>query len=197
MQKNRPALLLSLLLFVAAAPSPVLARSNTALARPGAALARLRADLAGPESATQVLTRWCAALKLAPHAHIRAVRLRRAGSPAPWVRARLRAAPHEDLRYRRVRLMCGSHILSEADNWYRPARLTARMNHVLDNSEQSFGAVVRPLDFHRRTLDAVPWPDRQTALRLTAVLETPDGTPFSLVIENYRPILVTEPGIKR
>jgi hypothetical protein len=36
-----------------------------------AALARLKADLAGRESATQLLTRWCGDLGLASPAHIR------------------------------------------------------------------------------------------------------------------------------
>ena len=169
----------------------VLAMTNPAMAHVQDSLARLRADLAGKQSATQVLTRWCADLKLSPEAHIRAVRLPENRPAPPWVRARLRTAPNEALRYRRVHLMCGTHVLSEADNWYRPARLTARMNDVLDTSQQSFGTVVRPLHFHRRTLSNAPWPDGATALRLTAVLETPDGTPFSLVIENYQPVLVS------
>jgi hypothetical protein len=90
--------------------------------------------------------------------------------------------------------MCGTHILSEADNWYRPAKLTPDMNRVLDTTEQSFGAVVRPLDFHRHTLSRQTDVDSQTPLQLTAVLETPDGAPFSLVVENYRRILVTSSG---
>ena len=162
-----------------------------------AALARLKADLAGRESATQVLTRWCGDLHLAAPAHIRAVRVHRDRPAAPWVRRALHAGHDEQLRYRRVQLMCGAHTLSEADNWYRPARLTARMNHVLDTTDQSFGAVVKPLNFHRRTISRVENADAKTPLRLTAVLETPDGAPFSLVVENYRPILVNPPDHSR
>jgi len=51
--------------------------------------------------------------------------------------------------------------------------------------------VVRPLDFHRRTLSAkilISAKDRHApaaVIRHEAVLETPDGAPFSLVIETY------------
>jgi hypothetical protein len=159
-----------------------------------AALARLKADLAGRESATRILTRWCGDLHLASPARIRAVRVHRDKPASGWVRRALQAGPRERLRYRRVQLMCGTHILSEADNWYRPAKLTPDMNRVLDTTEQSFGAVVRPLDFHRHTLSRQTDVDSQTPLQLTAVLETPDGAPFSLVVENYRRILVTSSG---
>ena len=166
------------------------------MARPSGepALDRLKADLAGPQSATQVLTHWCGDLHLATPPAIRALRVHRQKPASARVRRALHADPHEILRYRRVRLMCGAHILSEADNWYRPKRLTPGMNHILDTSDRPFGAVVRPLNFHRRTLSRQTNADATTPLRLTAVLETPDGTPFSLVVENYRPILVIPHG---
>ncbi len=47
--------------------------------------------------------------------------------------------------------MCGGHVLSEADNWYVPARLTPQMNRALDTSDTPFGAAVKALDFHRAT----------------------------------------------
>lgn len=174
--------------------------SGSAAARPATnpnALAHLQADLAGPRSATQILTQWCGALHLADPPLIRAVRVHHDKIANSWVRRMLHAALHEKLRYRRVQLMCGSHILSEADNWYRPSRLTPRMNHILDTTEGSFGAVVRDLHFHRRTLSRQTHADARTPLRLTAVLETPAGEPFSLVVENYRPILVAPPARNR
>jgi hypothetical protein len=58
----------------------------------------------------------------------------------------------ELLRFRRVELRCGVHVLSIADNWYVPARLTTEMNHLLDGGETPFGKVVRPLHPHRETL---------------------------------------------
>jgi len=181
-------ILLSAVLLLAAAP----AHAGTA-SGPSPALARLKADLAGPESATQVLTRWCGELHLAAPARIRAVRVHQDKPATQWIRQTLHAGRGEHLRYRRVQLMCGAHIFSEADNWYRPTRLTAAMNRILDTTDRSFGAVVRPLNFHRRTLSRKSDTDAMTPLRLTAVLETPDGAPFSLVVENYRPILVMPP----
>ena len=60
----------------------------------------------------------------------------------------------ETIRYRRVRLICGGHVLSEADNWYVPARLTLEMNRVLDTTDTAFGRAMQSLNFRRRTLSA-------------------------------------------
>ena len=94
-------------------------------------------------------------------------------------------APGEPYGFRRVTLMCGDKVLSEADNWYLPARLTPQMNQVLDTSDTPFGLAVKALDFHRTTLDAQAVNDPRTILRVRALLLTPDGAPFSLVVENY------------
>jgi hypothetical protein len=64
------------------------------------------------------------------------------------------------------------------------------MNHELDSSDTPFGLVVRPLNFHRRTLESrmlwsPPGPLPDAVLEHRAVLELPDGTPFSLVDETY------------
>ena len=155
-----------------------------------AALARLKADLLSNPSATQVLTQWCGARKLASPAVIRAMRDKAHEKPATAeVRALLGAGADEPIRYRRVKLMCGTHILSEADNWYRTGALTGAMNKTLDETDTPFGTVVRPLNFTRRTLDANTNSDAATVLRVRAVLLA--GTaPFSLVVENYRPVLL-------
>jgi hypothetical protein len=76
-------------------------------------------------------------------------------------------------------------VLSEADNWYVPARLTPQMNALLDGGDTPFGTAVKALDFHRATLDAAELKDLHTILRVRALLLTPDETPFSLVVENY------------
>ena len=146
---------------------------------------RLEADLKGPSSATQVLTQWCTDKKLADPAVIKAVRDHVEVAASAETRAVLHAAPDEALRYRRVRLMCGSHVLSEADNWYRPSRLTADMNTTLDNTDTSFGTVVKPLNFHRDTLAMTHPRDPHYVLQVKAVLIAVDGAPFSLVVENY------------
>jgi hypothetical protein len=175
-----------------------LAFSGVALAEPPRMLearrltAELNADLLGHGSATETLQRWCAARHLADPAKIVARRIPDQDKPAgAEVRRLLHAAPGEPIRYRRVALACGEHVLSNADNWYRPGALTAQMNAELETTDHPFGAVVRPLGFHRQTLSAmvlISAGDRRApaaVLRHEAVLETPDGTPFSLVVETY------------
>ena len=154
---------------------------------------RLKAGLAASASATQFLTDRCTVLKLAAPPVIRAVRETMELKASPEVRAALQVGADTALRYRRVDLTCGSHVLSQADNWYVPARLTPEMNHTLDSSEIPFGAVVKPLNFHRQTLKTESLDDPAHGLRVTAVLMTPDGVPFSLVVENYSRELIGSP----
>jgi len=53
-------------------------------------------------------------------------------------------------------------VLSIAENWYVPARLTGQMNRLLDTTQTPFGKVVLPLKAHRETIsmqllwDALP-----------------------------------------
>jgi hypothetical protein len=149
------------------------------------ALERLKADLLGNLSATQVLTKWCGDLRLASPAVIRAERDAAVKPPTPEIAALLAAKPDETIRYRHVRLMCGTHLLSEADNWYRPSQLTPEMNAALDTTDTPFGTAVRPLGFHRKTLGANSTGDRQSPLQVKALLLTQAEVPFSLVVENY------------
>jgi hypothetical protein len=137
-------------------------------------------------SATQFLTDKCASLKLASPAVIHAVRDKNADSKAgPAIRKLLDVGSNTRLGYRRVKLTCGSHVLSEADNWYVPARLTPDMNQALDTTDVPFGAVVRPLNFHRQTIKMEALSDPGHDLRVTALLVSGQGKPFSVVIENY------------
>ena len=159
-------------------------------ARAGDAVARLQSGLAAAPSATQFLTERCAALKLAAPPVIKAVREHQQRPAGAQVRALLHVAPDEVLGYRRVLLTCGLHTLSEADNWCVPSRLTPQMNRELDSSDRPFGTVVKPLNFHRRMLKAERLDGAVRVLRITALLETGDGTPFSLVVENYSRELV-------
>jgi hypothetical protein len=157
-------------------------------------LADFEARLDKGGSATEVLRDWCAQRHLADPAVIKAERDLSVDKPADRdVRALLSAAPGEAIRYRRVRLACGGRVLSEADNWYRPGQLTAEMNRQLDQSDTPFGAVVRPLGFHRRTLgvEHLLDPDKRPAalphilVRYRALLVDQKGAPFSLVVESY------------
>src|SRR5262249_23135272 len=51
-------------------------------------------------------------------------------------------------------LRCGELVLSEADNWYVPARLTPEMNRLLETTDTPFGVAVQSLHFQRHTLSA-------------------------------------------
>jgi len=186
------------------------ARPNRYVKRLEAALLlqTLNADLLSHDSATATLERWCAVHQLASPARITAERVRGAEKPATELeRQRLRLAPADEVRYRRVRLLCGTVVLSEADNWYVPARLTLQMNKLLDTTDTPFGRAVQPLHFQRHTISSeVLWQllpegwEMQPAaesddthelctpaqvLRHRALLTLPDGTPFSEVVETY------------
>lgn len=89
-------------------------------------------------------------------------------------------------------MQCGTHILSEADNWYVPARLTADMNRSLGTSDTPFGRVVAALQPYRRTFAVkLLWSDGtrpvpDALFEHDAVLYTRDAKPFSEVSEVYR-----------
>jgi len=183
---------------------------NTTLSRTQALaeLQTLNADLLSHPSATLTLERWCGAHHLAVEAKIVAHRVQGADKPLPPDGSTLLGiGPNEPVRYRRVQLACGDVVLSDADNWYVPARLTAAMNQQLDSSDVPFGKVVQPLHFRRQTLSAdllwSPLPDGWDSgaalppssdksltipvhvLQHRALLYTQDNQPFSLVVESY------------
>lgn len=171
-----------------------------------AQITQLNADLLSHDSATATLQAWCdhhgGGRKILAH------RVRGQDKAATAEdRLALGAGPGEPLAYRRVQLTCGDKVLSEADNWYRPALLSADMNRALEETETPFGVVVRPLNFRRRTLSvsylfrplAENWEEKPAPVRLyrgklvlpkdvlqhRAVLLTGEGRPFSLVVETY------------
>ena len=180
--------------------------SFTARVEALALLETLNAELLSNNSATLTLEHWCDIHQLASPPRIVAVRLHDVDKPAsPEQRRELGVTPAEQVRYRRVRLKCGSVVLSEADNWYVPSRLTPEMNKLLDTTDTPFGKAVQPLHFQRHTLSAKllwhPLPDGwemnaasvnaadvpmpAALLEHRAVLTLPDGTPFSEVVESY------------
>jgi chorismate-pyruvate lyase len=180
--------------------------ATPAAAAPGqpgrAQLDDLETQLLSGGSATAILAQWCADHHLADPPRI--VALRDAGAaapPPPEVRRRLDAREGEAIAYRRVRLACGGRVLSEAENWYLPARLTPQMNDVLDHTDTPFGAAVKALGFHRVTVadrrlwagaDATPPPEK--VLQIEAVLVSGAGAPFSVVRETYRGELFAAPS---
>src|SRR3569833_132339 len=155
------------------------------------AIRQLKAELLAAPSATQMLMAYCAKLHLADPPVIRARRDRSLERKADGGgRQLLQVGPGEPVRYRRVRLSCGDQVLSDADNWYVPARLTADMNATLDGTDTPLGAVVKPLNFQRRTLKTEALRDGTHLLKVTALLVDANKRPFSLVQENYSRVLL-------
>lgn len=174
-----------------------------------ALLQTLNAELLSNASATLTLDRWCGAHNMASPPTIVADRVRGQDKPAtPEIRALLKVSEEEPVGYRRVQLRCGDNVLSEADNWYVPARLTPEMNRQLETTDIAFGRAVKPLNFRRSTLAAkllwAPLPEGWEmnatllpadapgplavppfVLEHRAVLDLPDGTPFSALVETY------------
>jgi chorismate-pyruvate lyase len=173
-----------------------------------ALLQTLNAQLLSHDSATATLEHWCAAHRLAAPPRIIAERVPGAEQPpSDELRRELGVSATEPIRYRRVKLLCGALPLSEADNWYVPARLTSDMNRMLDSTDTPFGRVVQALHFQRHTISAQllwqPLPEGWEmnprlpgnaagslsvpagVLRHRALLTLPDGTPISEVVETY------------
>lgn len=113
----------------------------------------LNADLLASHSATLTLSAWCASHDLANPPKIVAHLQPGASKPISAEQRRdLNIGPDEPVIYRRVDLACGTHVLSQADNWYVPSRLTPAMNAALTSSDTPFGLVIRPLHPQRHTL---------------------------------------------
>jgi chorismate-pyruvate lyase len=204
----------ALLLLIA---PPQAARAQAAANWPDTFLARLEATaiietlnatLLAARSATLTLDRWCADHKLGSESQIRARLIRDVDKAATAEqRLRLNVGNDEPLKFRHVELACGKRVLSEADNWYVPSRLTAEMNRLLETTDTPFGRAIADLKPFRQTfaVDVLwkPLPDGwetrvpaadhpDTALDIPhrlfvhrAVLLTPEHQPISEVEENY------------
>ncbi|MDD2768634.1 MAG: hypothetical protein PHT19_07855 [Methylococcus sp.] len=171
----------------------------------------LNAELLASRSATLVLEQWCRDYRLAAEPRIVAERVRGEDkAPDAEQLQRLGVVSAAELKYRRVRLKCGERVLSEADNWYVPARLTAEMNRLLDTTDTPFGKAVAALEPYRQTFTArLLWsplpenwamtgqvgslrrPGGELAIPAAlfehrAVLRTGSHRPFSEVRETYR-----------
>ena len=156
------------------------------------------------DSATATIEKWCADHCMAAPAKIVARRvLSSEKTPDAETRRRLRADNGEIIRYRHVQLVCGKHILSEADNWYVPSRLPAEANVMLETGDTPFGKAIRSLGPRRKTIasrnlwppppakadvnapTAEPIDPPRFLLEYRALILTPDQTPVSEVSERY------------
>jgi hypothetical protein len=170
----------------------------------------LNGEILASRSATATLEAWCRDHQLAEPPRVVADVLPGAAvAPTAEQLARLDVVNTGDVKHRHVRLRCGSRVLSEADNWYVPSRLTAEMNRLLETTDTPFGRAVAPLEPYRRTFAVAfhwsPLPDgweRDPAVRSSAprpvleipaavfehraVLYTREHRPFSEVREIYQ-----------
>ncbi len=168
-----------------------------------ALLQTINGEILGSRSATLTLEKWCRRQHRGEEPRIVALRLKGRPKALPSEeREWLQASPEEEVRHRKVQLRCGSRVLSEADNWYLPNRLTADMNRLLDTTDTPFGKAVQPLDPRRRTLEVkllwsplsgshvrdgsrrVEIPD--SVFEHRAVLYSGAHKPLSLVRETYK-----------
>lgn len=177
----------------------------------------LNAELLASRSATRTLEAWCGAHRLAAEPKLVASPVANAyRAPTAEQRLRLQVGSDEDVKYRRVQLRCGDHVLSEAENWYVPARLTPDMNRLLTSSDTPFGRVVEALEPWRQTIamqmlwsplpagwETMPGrvPSSQRALAIPgalfehrALLYTRDRQPFAEVVEVYQRDLLAFPA---
>lgn len=175
-----------------------------------ALLQTLNGEILASTSATRELEEWCAEHRMADVPKIVATKVPGVRKePSAEQLQRLGVSDARAVQYRRVELRCGTHLLSEADNWYVPERLTPEMNAQLATTDTPFGRVVAPLVPYRRTIAATMlwmplprgWEQRRPsrfawrAHRLViprevfqhrAVLYTADHLPFSEVVETYQ-----------
>lgn len=171
-----------------------------------AQLQTLNAELLSHDSATAVLQALCDRRDpTAPRIRARRLPATDDAETLARIRRELGAPADAVVKRRRVELTCGAVVLSRADNWYLPGRLTPAMNTALETTDTPFGVVVRPLAFQRRTLSATllfeplptGWEARPPAaftapvsppadvLQHRATLQSGDGRAFSLLVETY------------
>jgi len=163
----------------------------------------LNAELLSSSSATLTLERWCRDHALADPAQIFARRIDApAVPPSEEVRSDLQVSSADPVRYRQVELTCGAHVLSVAENWYVPSRLTPEMGRLLDETQTPFGKVVLPLRPHRETLAVQqlwsPLPAGWEGLRNSSSHGAPearvDAVPLNIppALFEHRAVLYTE-----
>jgi len=161
-------------------------------------LARFDRALRDSRSATALLAAWMAERTGRAPLSIIAKRVRTPPlRPGAGLMQRLGVESPGEIAYRRVRLTDGRHVLSDAYNWYVPARLTQGMLMVLDETDTPFGTAVASLSPVRETLHAEQyWPPACTGadrlsrlparmLRHDALVRGGNGEPLCEVSETY------------
>lgn len=204
----------------AAQPAPAWPDTYVARLEVLALVQTLNAEILASRSATRTLEDWCAAHRLAAEPKLVATAVADAyRAPTAEQLQRLQVGSAEEVRYRRVQLRCGDHVLSEAENWYVPARLTPEMNRLLTTTQTPFGRVVEGLAPWRQTIAArnlwspLPqgWESGRDRFRSSgralsipealfehrALLYKRDHQPFAEVTEVYQRALLAFPELPR
>jgi chorismate-pyruvate lyase len=167
----------------------------------------LNATLLASNSATKTLESWCGTHHMAADAVLHARLRRDIQKPiTAEQRKRLNIGANEPVIYRRVDLVCGDHVLSQADNWYVPSRLQPAMEKALETSDIPFGRAILPLHPRRQTIgvdllwrplpdgwEVEPPADHSSAslaippvlFEHHAIVFAADGQPVSEVDEHY------------
>ena len=141
------------------------------------ALAAFEADLLGGGIVTRVLEVWSGGRV---HAEVAAD----VADASPETRERLGVEADTPLGFRRVQLMRGDVVLSRADNWFVPERLTVEMREALTDSDTPFGVVIARLEPTRETLSCERLAG-DPMVRVQALVRAGDGTPVAEVMETY------------
>lgn len=146
--------------------------------------------LASHHSATAALEQWCRQQGMADPAQVTAELAAGELVARPDdLPALLGLRGDEPLASRHVRLTCGNRLLSQAQNWYVPERLTAEMNAALASTATPFGKIAAPLGFRRELLESRRGGGADcpagTVLFQRALLRLPDGRPLAHVVECY------------
>jgi len=163
---------------------PLLAACTTPANSPDILAQKLSADILAGSSATLTLEKWCADHAMASEPKIVARLVR--GEPKPASAETIARLGSSDIKYRRVQLYCGTHLFSEADNWYVPSRLTPAMNRLLDETDTPFGKVVQPLAPYRSTFAHRMLHSPTALFEHRAVLYTATHQPIAEVRETYQ-----------
>ena len=147
-----------------------------------AAVRAFRARLDSHPSATAVLQSRCPS-------PIRVLRLSVDRPVTEDILSLLQVTETHQVNTRRVRLLCGETVLSDAWNWYVPERLSPAMNTLLEQTDTPFGRVVQQTAFRRERLETrFPGKDSGIVLENRALLRRgADDAPISLVVEDYLP----------
>jgi chorismate-pyruvate lyase len=157
----------------------------------------LNADILASSSATKTLESWCRDHDMAEDPKVVAQLVPGPQKPPSAEQLqRLQVTDAAEVRYRHVELRCGTHVLSEADNWYVPARLTPEMNRLLETTDTPFGRAVQELHPYRRTFAVTilwsPLPpgwEQRPARRTHAFVRRPLAIPKELFA--HRAVLYT------